>query len=1102
MFTGFYWRMLAIGSLLVIAAVGLNGCGGSVEQSAIDNSDQSYQVEERPLGIIAGESLEIPLGESATLSGRIVGYPRDGLSVRWVQTSGPEVTLMDDTSWNSNTITFTTPATTDDGVLTYRFEIQGVDADGVVATDADGNDLRATASVVAFDPARALTFEAEDQEVATLTGGASLVHPGDDQFISGASGDAMTADLTPGQGVDFRFVIAPENAGFYALTLRYGIGLGYGGKNAIITVNAVPTEVVLSVEGQIAELKVGTFKFAAGEHHIRIADGWNYYRLDSLLLFPAAAPPVPLAVPPAPINAQASQAAIDLKTYLTEAYTKGILSGQQSAIYDGSNALEEHAYIEAEAGKTPAIYAFDYMDYSASRAARGTLNTGLTEAALQVRESGAILSASWHWNAPFDLLDTEEQPWYKGFYSAATDFDLTKALTDDSSAERAALMADLHIIADELTTLRDAGVPLLWRPLHEAEGEWFWWGAHGPENFKALWHLMYAYFTQERELNNLLWVYSATGALSSEWYPGDAYVDIVGFDGYDGSANGEDAIFKSQWDTLLARFNGKKLIALTETGYVPDVEAMAAGDVWWSYFSTWSSGDGWGPQFSHHTAARYNAAITVNAGDLPAKISGGVGPTTPGVFASFDDAAVFNAQVNWSDSATAGVAVQSQWVGGGFRALRANLDLPAAGQALGETPTSVIVQTWEPQNGEGMQALELFANAQNAGDSVTAKLWAKDASGSWKDTGAQAIANGGVSLVLDLTGSEFDFSSITSFGVQFENFDAASTAAEFFIDEIVLRDAAGDEKAITRFEQNAGFVGQLDWREQAGYGISNRWAAEGAQSLGFIFSPAQKTDWGDYPSAVLQRYPEGGVDVSSVQTLSIAVHTGTGGDGVTGKLWVKDAAGNWLDSGAVNVGDAHVLSIDISSIDTLSGFGVQFENFSLSAPTVEVFIDKVSLDDSNYESFEELGEWEAQADWQPIAAAEIQENTGEQSTRALVLRMDASQKTDWVENPSVVLQTYPQINVRDIAELQVWVSSRGAGTGVTAKLFVKHGENWTWVNAEPVVIPPGGATLMLDVSNYSVIAGWGVQFEAFDTSATQAEFVIDSVVFTATEESE
>ncbi|WP_339066131.1 hypothetical protein [Teredinibacter turnerae] len=108
-----------------------------------------------------------------------------------------------------------------------------------------------------------------------------------------------------------------------------------------------------------------------------------------------------------------------------------------------------------------------------------------------------------------------------------------------------------------------------------------------------------------------------------------------------------------------------------------------------------------------------------------------------------------------------------------------------------------------------------------------------------------------------------------------------------------------------------------------------------------------------------------------MQTLSIAVHTGIGGDGVTGKLWIKDAAGNWLDSGAVGVSDTQVLSIDISSIDTLSGFGVQFENFSLSASTVEVFIDKVSLDDSKYESFEELGEWEAQADWQPIAAAEI-----------------------------------------------------------------------------------------------------------------------------------
>ncbi|WP_054114211.1 glycosyl hydrolase [Marinagarivorans algicola] len=1084
---------LGLGSAVMVALA--MGCGSSaVEQSKIDNTHTEYEVEQRPIGIIADKGVEVPLGQTVMLTGRIVGSPIGDRTVRWVQTAGPDITLDDGYTWNMETLVFTTPTTAENGIITYRFEIQGLDASGNIDVGSDGQELRASATVVAFNPSRVLSFEVEDDKVATLTGGATLVGSGDEHYIEGASGQ-MTADLTPGQGVDFTFTIDADDAGFYALSVRYGIGLGYGGKNALVTVDNVPNTVEFSVEGQITEHKVGTFKFDAGAHTVRVADGWNYYRIDSLLLAPAAEPPVPLAVSPEPVNAAATQEAIDLKTYLKEQYTQGILSGQQQAIYDGTNVAQEHDKIVETAGKKPAIYSFDYMDYSATRAANGSLNTGLTEDMLALRATGTILSAMWHWNAPMDLRDTTDQPWYKGFYTEATTFDLAKAISDENSVERMALMGDLETIADELEKLQAAGVPVLWRPLHEAEGGWFWWGAHGADNFKALWQLMYNHFTNDRQLNNLLWVYSAAEDAKAQWYPGDEYVDIVGYDGYDNSANGEDNIFKAQWDSLLAQHNGRKMIALTETGYVPNTQTMADADAWWSFFVTWNSSDTWGPDGSTYIEERYNADVVINAGDLPGKISGGESPTTPGMFDNFDRTGIFGVQVNWSSDPIAGLAAKGTWAGAGFSALEAKVDLVAASATLGEAANSVIVQTWTAQDGSNATRLTLMANAQDAGDSVTAKLWAKDVDGNWFDGGSVAVIAGGVALALDVSDPAFD--TISSFGVLFEGIDASKTEAKFYIDEALLVAADNTEIAIDRFEVIGDFHAQMDWTTTSGAGTTLRWAANGARSMGFKADLSAKTDWGDYPGVVIQSYPEGGIDVSAVSTLSLHAAALNAGAGVTGKLYVKDEGGVWIDGGAIDLASGVMLSLDVSGLNTLSGLGVQFEGLDLSATDAEFYIDAIALDGVMYEDFEGLGLWHGQADWVTVDATTISESEGVNETNAIQLSMDLGAKTDWSDTPSVVLQTYPSINVSGVNQLRLMAKVSNAGSAVTGKLFVKHGAEQTWVDAGPVVLAAGGTILEVDVSAYDVIAGWGVQFEGLDITATEAKFFIDNVEFTA-----
>lgn len=99
-----------------------------------------------------------------------------------------------------------------------------------------------------------------------------------------------------------------------------------------------------------------------------------------------------------------------------------------------------------------------------------------------------------------------------------------------------ATIRDLDAIAGQLKRLRDAGVPVLWRPLHEADGGWFWWGAKGPEATKQLYYMMRDRFINYHGLNNLIWVWSVDKPNGS-WYPGNDHVDILGIDSYPGGYN-------------------------------------------------------------------------------------------------------------------------------------------------------------------------------------------------------------------------------------------------------------------------------------------------------------------------------------------------------------------------------------------------------------------------------------------------------------------------------------------------------------------------------------------------------------------------------------
>jgi mannan endo-1,4-beta-mannosidase len=260
----------------------------------------------------------------------------------------------------------------------------------------------------------------------------------------------------------------------------------------------------------------------------------------------------------------------------------GLVADYGKYTWAGQHNSVELDYIQSHTGREPAFVEGDLLEYSPSRVEHGSMPANLTESYIALAKSGYALGFCWHWNAPTNLLNTDEEPWYSGFYTKATTFNVAQALANTNSIEYAMMLRDIDAIAVQLEKVSSNNIPVLWRPLHEASGRWFWWGARGPGPFKQLWRLLYHRLTVYHHLHNLIWVLTNE---DPEWYPGDDVVDIVGLDAYPTSRS---ETLVTRWQALQTRFADKKLLTLSEYGGVPDVELMHLRGEWWSYFSGWN----------------------------------------------------------------------------------------------------------------------------------------------------------------------------------------------------------------------------------------------------------------------------------------------------------------------------------------------------------------------------------------------------------------------------------------------------------------------------------------------------------------------------------
>lgn len=442
--------------------------------------------------------------------------------------------------------------------------------------------------------AKPIQAEAED---AVLGGGASI-----ESKDAGFSGKGYVF-IEKGSA---ELHVTAAAAGLYELTIGYSAP--FGDKKTNLSVNGQSTgEVALTTVNAFKDLSAGKVMLNEGENTIRFDAGWGWYNLDYVKLTPASGKREHQVMKTL-VNPNASLEAQALMNYLVDLYGNKILSGQQ----DYKN-LE---FLQLVTGKAPAVFSFDLIEYSPSRVEHGSTSTEI-ENIFDWAGKGGIVSLCWHWNSPSGLFDTEGKEWWRGFYADSTAFDVQKALADKNSEDYRLLLRDIDAIAVQLKRLQDAHIPVLWRPLHEAEGGWFWWGSKGAEPAKELYRLMYDRLTHHHKLNNLIWVWNS---VAKDWYPGDDVVDIVSTDIY--NEVGDFSPSSNQYDRLVELVNDKKLVALPEDGIIPDPDLLQQYGAHWSWFSTWTGDyltDGKSnPQ--DHLKKVFNSDYVITLDELPANL--------------------------------------------------------------------------------------------------------------------------------------------------------------------------------------------------------------------------------------------------------------------------------------------------------------------------------------------------------------------------------------------------------------------------------------------------------------------------------------------------
>lgn len=199
-------------------------------------------------------------------------------------------------------------------------------------------------------------------------------------------------------------------------------------------------------------------------------------------------------------------------------------------------AGDRRSDVRAVTGSYPAVYGWDVGDLSQEDATEnldGVPFAKMKRWIVEGYERGGVITISWHMNN----LVSDSHSW-------DTTPAVSKLLPDSSHhAEYRRVLDRFAAFAKDpkagFWTWIGGGhrVPIIFRPFHEMTGSWFWWGGDNttPEAYKRLWRFTVEYLRDEKDVHNLLYAYSPDRSSREgylRYYPGDAYVDVLGYDDY------------------------------------------------------------------------------------------------------------------------------------------------------------------------------------------------------------------------------------------------------------------------------------------------------------------------------------------------------------------------------------------------------------------------------------------------------------------------------------------------------------------------------------------------------------------------------------------
>ncbi|OUM56310.1 carbohydrate-binding module family 35 protein, partial [Piromyces sp. E2] len=319
--------------------------------------------------------------------------------------------------------------------------------------------------------------------------------------LSGYSGTGYVGRFeNPGNSVTITITVS--KSGMYDLSIIYCANMGQ--KINSLTINDKNAgDITFPENTGFEELKIGAYYLNSGKNTIGLTASWGWMWVDAFVIndTPNAAKDVTSKLNPTLVNPKAIPAAKKLYDFLKSNYGKRILSGQVGAAGQAGDEGQEIQRIQKATGKLPAVWNMDFI-FESNDCTWRPQNPDITEMSInwwKKYQGKGIMAAQWHWNIAGKTGDF-------AFYKKDTTFSLENAVTE-GTWEYNKIIKDIDRVAGHIKKLQAVNMPLIWRPLHENNGDWFWWG-NNPKACAKLWKILYERMVNYHGLNNLIWLWN------------------------------------------------------------------------------------------------------------------------------------------------------------------------------------------------------------------------------------------------------------------------------------------------------------------------------------------------------------------------------------------------------------------------------------------------------------------------------------------------------------------------------------------------------------------------------------------------------------------